>query len=183
LIAESYSGPLALRFAAAHAQRVAAVVLCASFISAPMPQYLKFAVGRWMFWIRPPRLALRALMLGRGVADEIVTDVSSAIAMVRPAVMARRIRDVCELDCEEALLACRAPLMYLAATRDRLVGRRSLDNILLKKPDVKVCNIDGPHLLLQAEPGKSWEGIASFLNDLQTGAGTEVRKKEDRCSP
>src|SRR5712672_862384 len=45
LVAESYSGPIALRFAAAHPGRVAAVVLCASFVCSPLPRWLRWAVG------------------------------------------------------------------------------------------------------------------------------------------
>src|SRR4051812_4389167 len=36
LIAESFSGPLALRYAAMHPARVRAVILCASFIRSPV---------------------------------------------------------------------------------------------------------------------------------------------------
>ena len=37
LIAESFSGPLAIRFAAANPDRVRALILCASFIRLPKP--------------------------------------------------------------------------------------------------------------------------------------------------
>jgi pimeloyl-ACP methyl ester carboxylesterase len=38
LIAESFSGPLAVRFAAAHPTRIKAVVLVASFVKLPVPR-------------------------------------------------------------------------------------------------------------------------------------------------
>src|SRR5687767_9464914 len=49
MIAESYSGPVALRYAAAHPKRVAAVVLCASFICSPLPQLLRGLVTSVLF--------------------------------------------------------------------------------------------------------------------------------------
>jgi pimeloyl-[acyl-carrier protein] methyl ester esterase len=169
LLAESYSGPIALRFAAAHPARVTAVVLCASFIHPPLPSWVRWVVGPWMFSCHPPKLALRALMVGRNAPDAVVSEVRAAIAMVRPKVLASRVKDVLRLDCSDALRTCAAPLLYLAGTRDFLVRRRSRDEIRAVKSNVKICSIDGPHLLLQIEPIKAWSEIELFLNDLYRG--------------
>jgi len=183
LVAESYSGPIALRFAAAHPARVAAVVLCASFVCSPLPKWLGWAVGRWMFWIRPPKVALRGFMAGSSASDELVSELREAIGKVRPKVMARRVKDVFAVECADALRACRAPVIYLAGTRDALVGRASLEAITAIKPDVKICRVDGPHLLLQTEPVKAWREIEAFLIEIEMTSAGERQMRSDTPPP
>lgn len=163
LVAESYSGPVALRYAAQHPERVVAVVLCASFVCPPAPRWLWWVTGRWMFWCRPPQFALRRLLLGRDASDVLVSEVREAIAMVPAKVLARRLRDVLEVECADALRASKAPLMYLAGSRDVLVGRRAAAAIQRIRPDVEIRVIDGPHLLLQREAKAAWVAIEEFL--------------------
>ncbi|HEV8604057.1 MAG TPA: alpha/beta hydrolase [Tepidisphaeraceae bacterium] len=165
LVAESYSGPVALRFAAAHPDRVRAVVLCASFVCSPLPRWLRWLVKPVLFRISPPALALRALMVGRDAPDALVAEVREAIGRVRPEVMAGRLRDVLELECGEALRACAAPVMYLAGARDLLAGKRNEEVIKRIRVDVTVCRLDGPHLLLQTQPAAAWSQIVRFLNE------------------
>jgi surfactin synthase thioesterase subunit len=119
-----------------------------------------------MFWLRPPKLALRALMLGPNAPNEIVNEVRAAIATVRPKVLASRVKAVLSLDCRDALRACTAPVMYLAGAKDVLVRRRSLDAIKAIKSGIKVCTVDGPHLQLQREPLQAWNQIETFLNEV-----------------
>src|SRR3982751_5682640 len=65
LVAESFSGPLALRYAAAHPGRVSAVVLCASFVGSPVPRWLRMFCTPLVFRFPPPAAALRWFMIGR----------------------------------------------------------------------------------------------------------------------
>jgi hypothetical protein len=50
----------------------------------------------------------------------------------------------------------------LQGTRDRLLGRRQqeLRNLL---PRATVCELEGPHLLLQSRPRESADAIKEFL--------------------
>lgn len=166
LLAESFSGPVALRFAAKHSLRVVAVVLCASFVSPPLPSWLRVIIGRWLFSMAPPRLALRRLLLGADAPDALLHEVRSVIRTVAPAVMASRVKDVLRLDCRDVLRACTAPLMYLAGAQDVLVKQPSINVIKDIRPDVRIYSIDGPHLLLQREPAKAWAQIEAFLNEV-----------------
>src|SRR5882762_948969 len=58
LVAESFSGPLALRYAAMHPARIRALILCASFIRSPVPRWLRFCVTSLFFHLPPPSFAL-----------------------------------------------------------------------------------------------------------------------------
>jgi pimeloyl-ACP methyl ester carboxylesterase len=165
LLAESYSGPIALRYASAHSDRVKAVVLCASFICSPLPRWTRFVAHRWLFRFSPPAFALRRLMLHRDAPDSLVCAVTETIKKVKPRVMARRLKDVFNLRCEDALRGCTVPLLYLAASADLLVRAGSLGAIKAIKPEVRVCTVNGPHLLLQCEPLAAWTEIARFLDE------------------
>ncbi len=48
-------------------------------------------------------------------------------------------------------------VVYLRPIHDRIVPKRSLVAILKANPMVSVCEIDGPHLVLQSQPRRSWE--------------------------
>ena len=162
LVAESFSGPVALRYAVAHPARVRGVVLCASFVRPPAPRWLAWLVWPVLFRVRPPAAVVRRLMVGRDAPDALVRAVRDAIGKVRPAVLARRLRDVLAVDCLDALRRCPAPVLWLVAGRDRLL-RRSDAGVAGESPGVTVRTVDGPHLLLQREPGACWGVIAEFL--------------------
>ena len=169
LVAESFSGPLALRLAARRPERVRAVVLVASFVRAPAPRWLRFLVAP-IFFRLPPRAALvRWLLVGRDAPAGLARDVQAAIRRVRPEVMARRLKDVLCVDCADHLRRYQGPLLYLAATDDALVRPRSVQAIRSVRPDVEVRSIPGPHLLLQARPREAWREIGRFLEGVQAG--------------
>ena len=167
LVAESYSGPVALRYAGANPGRVRGVVLCASFVRPPVPRWLRWFVWPVLFRVRPPAVVVRRLMVGRDAPDSLVRAVREAVGTVRPPVLAGRLREVLAVDCADALGRCPAPVLWLVAGRDRLL-RRS-DAVIGGLPGVTVRTVDGPHLLLQREPGACWEVIAGFVE--RVGAG------------
>jgi len=164
LIAESFSGPLAVRFAAAHPDRVKALVLCATFIASPIPRWMLRLAKAPLFRFSPPSIVLRWLLLN-GSHSCSIDKVQEAIARVSPSVLANRVRQLAEVDCTHALASCTMPVLYLQATRDRLVWRHCGDAILKSRPDTDVVKIEGPHLLLQACPGECWQVINRFLID------------------
>lgn len=164
LLAESFSGPVALKFAAAHPDRVRAIVLCASFLRSPVPAWARFLVGAWLFRLPPPTFGLRLLMVGWRTPRSLVNAVRAAIRRVAPDVLARRVRAVLTVDCTDTLVACPAPILYLRAAQDALVSKRSVHAIAAARPDVMVRTVQGPHLLLQASPAAAWREIAEFLS-------------------
>jgi pimeloyl-ACP methyl ester carboxylesterase len=163
LVAESFSGPLAVRYAAAHADRVRAAVLCASFVRPPLPRWLRHVVSPLWFRVPPPARAVRRFMAGSGASDALVAAVTAAIRSVPPRVLAERLKAVLRLDCADDLRRCRAPLLYIAAGGDALVGKSSGEAVRAARPDVTVRTVDGPHLLLQAKPAEAWREIECFL--------------------
>jgi pimeloyl-ACP methyl ester carboxylesterase len=57
------------------------------------------------------------------------------------------------------------PMLYIRATRDRLVPRNCLEEIQAVMPRTKVVELDGPHLILQREPKQSAEVVMRFIEE------------------
>ena len=155
LVGESFSGPLAIRLAAAHPERVRGLVLCATFARLPWPsgvRRLAGAVMRGPVPVHPPRALIRALLTGADAPEDLVDDVDAAIRSVRPEVFRQRIRDVLAVDVREAFQQVRAPVLYLQASRDRLVAPEAVRELQALRPDLEVAVLDAPHLLLQRRP-------------------------------
>ena len=182
LVAESFSGPLAVRYAAAHPRRVAAVVLCASFVRPPFWGWLRWFLVPALFRAPPPGVVIRRLMVGRDGPDSLVRAVQAAVTRVSPEVIAERLKEVAGVDCAAALRDIRAPVLYLAATRDALVGNPAVEAVRAARPDVRVRRIDGPHLILQRAPAEAWREIQTFLDDVAAEAAAGSSAKTGRRS-
>jgi len=163
LVAESFSGPVAVRYAAAHPGRVRAVVLCASFVRRPVGRWARWVVWPVWFRVRMPQVFVRWLMVGWDAQDSLVQRVRDVVGSVAPEVLAARVREVLEVDCRDDLRRCAAPMLYLAASRDAIVGRWCVEVIREVRPDVEVRVVEGPHLVLQRAPEVAWREIVEFL--------------------
>lgn len=167
LIAESFGGPLALRFAVDHPECVRAVVLCASFVRPPVPRMLCFlATPLIMSFFPIPAVGIRVFLSGMRAEAGLVRQVRGAIAANSPRVLAHRVRLAAWTDARDALRKCRAPILYLAAKRDRLIGARGLRRVQKIRPSVQMHLMDTPHLLLQSRPKEAWQPIQRFLNEI-----------------
>jgi pimeloyl-[acyl-carrier protein] methyl ester esterase len=163
LIAESFSGPLAIRYAAANPSRVRGVVLSASFVLNPAPRWLGRLPLKTIFLLRPPLFPIR-MTLTNGHDDPALPRLIRQVALnVGRELIASRLRAVLSLDCRADLARYTGILLYLSARRDRLVRTKSLKLIQQIRPDVRVQEIDAPHLILQTRPQDAWRAIEQFI--------------------
>ncbi|WP_308464652.1 alpha/beta hydrolase [Geobacter sp. AOG1] len=165
ILGESFSGPLALMAAADCPGDIRGVILCASFVKSPlvrMASWLSFLVGPLTVRLVPWTLKLKVLFGAYG-ADDIKELFASIRGSVSPEVMAARAKYILELDCTDELRKCPVPLLYITATDDALVTRRSLALIQRVRPDVTVATIEGPHLILQYAPVETARAIQNFI--------------------
>ena len=168
LVAESFSTPIAIACAARRDPNLRGLVLCAGFACGPVPAWLgPLAVLLEPAFFFPIPAVIARLMLVDGAAPKsLLTAVQTAIATVRPKVLVERLRSVLTCDMRRELGQTNVPLLYIRASRDRLIGTRSLDQIRSLRPDTNVSVIDAPHLLLQREPSEAAEMIGSFVRQL-----------------
>jgi pimeloyl-ACP methyl ester carboxylesterase len=134
IVAESFSGPLAIRIAAERPAHLRALVLVATFARFPWTDALRPLrplLGAYLF--RAPRFArmlgIRAALVGLDAPADLVRRVDAAI--------------------------------------DRVVGPWALRHLRRCRPDARLVEIDGPHLVLQREPGPSARAIKDFLSEIE----------------
>lgn len=171
LIAESFSGPLALRVAEEGPSGLCAVVLSATFVRPP----LRLA-GRWMApFVRPAMFAgtplgiARRRLLGAQSSASLRTLFEESLRAVPPKALAARARAILSVDARSALGQCPVPILYLRGLRDSVVPERALQQIREIRPSVTVAKLDAPHLLLQARPKEAISAIEDFLRSLDQG--------------
>lgn len=174
IVAESFSGPLAVLLAAKRPKGLRAMVLCASFIKAPQPW-----AGAWMnpliqpllFRVTPSRI--RSLfLLGASANPSLRRAVHEALETPSPIVLSHRAREIMRVDVSAELSTLEMPVLYIQANEDYLVSGKSLHCIQQAYPDVQVVVIGGPHLLLQASSKEAITAILGFADGLERLSGS-----------
>ncbi len=167
VVGESFSGPLAVEFAARHAGRVKGLVLCASFIRTPWPGWVCRAVAVVARYLMRPMMRLRGWLPDRWADATVGRAAQDALRHVTPQVLASRLRLVAETDGRGALSRCLMPVVYLQASGDIVARPRCLREILKIRPETHVAVLDCSHMVLQRRPREAWaaicEGVALFL--------------------
>lgn len=165
LVAESFSGPVAILVAAKRPPRLRALVLCASFARSPAP-----AAARWLarfatggvYRTIPRRALTRWVMAGQG-PRELEVDISDALARVDPDVLMARFRAVLAVDAASRLASIHVPILCLRARRDRVVRESALAPFRGLRCGVSFRTLDAPHFLLQCAARPAAEEIRAFL--------------------
>jgi len=180
LIAESFSGPIALKAAARHPVPPAAVVLCASFAQCPAPRLL-IAILKFCRTILtgapPPRWMVRRYLAG-DAPEEFIALFYRAIGAVNPRVLAHRWSVLLEFEEDFVPSILTFPLLYLQAGGDRLVKLRHFEIVRRRCPETHLQKIDSPHLILQLQPQASVRAISEFLVRQHSDAPKAVKKTD-----
>lgn len=166
LIAESFSGPLAVEVAATPPENLQAVILCASFVSNPVPPLLQwisaFNHPLW-FRYRLPREFVRYAAALWDCDETVIAQLIESTATVQPEVLAHRFAQVMQVDVRAQLQGCELPLLYLRAKRDVLVWQKNWAEISRLKPDARCIEIDASHFVLQHNPAAAWAAMNDFF--------------------
>jgi hypothetical protein len=62
-------------------------------------------------------------------------------------------------------------VLYLAGSRDKVISRRNVEEILKELPATNVVTVDGPHLALYTNPEPAVSAIVAFINDAEASNG------------
>ncbi|MEJ0085562.1 MAG: alpha/beta hydrolase [Pseudomonadota bacterium] len=164
LLAESFSGPIGIAIAASAPSNLKALILCVTFASNPLPVFGIFSrlIGALPPARLPPQLAAPWLYAGRA-SPELRRVHTEAMAQVAPKVVNARVAAILKVDHRMLLQKVAVPLLYLRATRDRLIPRSACRAIQRLRPDMEIAEIEAPHFLLQTEPQRCVAAIMNFL--------------------
>lgn len=166
LIAESFSGPVAIRLAARLPARFAGLVLCATFAKSP---------SRWMKPLRqllalplpiPPAGWIAAVGMGRWTSQDWKNRIERVMGTLRPKVVRHRLSAVLAVDASADLRCLRSPILYLQPSEDRLVPATAWLDIASTARDARLQRIEGPHFLLQANPKAAADAVRAFARDV-----------------
>lgn len=163
IVAESFSGPLAVRVAASEPKGMVGAVISASFVRNPLPRGLQHLPIAWILRRRLPECLVRFLFADQATGQELIDLFYRAIHYSPPEVVAHRARAALRVDETESLRNCRLPLLFLDATADRLIGPACTNLVRSVRPDLPIIPIAAPHFLLQLRQKECVAAIEKFL--------------------
>ncbi len=170
VVAESFSSPVGVLLAAKRPPNMKGLVLCAGFVSNPMPRLAMVATifaSSALLRMNPPEWILRKYLIGESAPATLVQQLSGAIRRVKRTVLLERAQAVINCDAKNALSATVTPMLYLQGRQDCVVDAKSVDEIAARRADMQLKVIEAPHLVLQCAPRDSAEAIMGFVNSLR----------------
>jgi pimeloyl-ACP methyl ester carboxylesterase len=170
VLAESFSGPVAIALIGSGQLRARCLIFCATFARPPRPRLL--ALARLLPTAVLPRLPFpyflfKHIVAGGPAAATLLADLWRQIRpIVSPKVLAHRLDLIRRIDVRPWLPHLTLPCLYLQATGDRTVPPQALHDFTQTLPHLQVARIPGPHFILQAQPQASLAAIANFVSRI-----------------
>ena len=165
ILGESFSGPIAIDIAARKKERVAGLILAATFAKHPMPAaFAGLARAFNQTWI--PHYLSEAALLGSRGTPEIKAALAQALSEVSSDVIRMRIVEALRVDMRLTLNRVVCPTLCLTGRRDRLVGQSCADAIRSALTECEVQVLDAPHMLLQTNASEAAEIIERFCERI-----------------
>src|SRR5580693_9001923 len=106
LVAESFSAPLAVAYAATNPPNLVAIVICAGFVANPVDGWsgiVKAFAKPWLFRLKPPRTVVEYFLLGQKAPSGLLQKLRHALQKVSPDVLSGRVQEVLDCDAREDL--------------------------------------------------------------------------------
>jgi hypothetical protein len=88
---------------------------------------------------------------------------ADAMSKVSREAIHARVAAVLTVDHRPLLARIKVPMIYLRATADRLIPPAAGRAIVDLRPDIEWVEIDGPHFLLQTDPGACARAVEKFM--------------------
>jgi pimeloyl-ACP methyl ester carboxylesterase len=183
LVAESFSGPLALRIAARPPPNLVGLALSTTFHRRPIGALLSVLSPLAPLLLRLPltRAAVRLLLAGDEAPIDLVDAVRAAVAAVPSRTLIARASEALRVDATPDLRAARVPILLLAGRHDRLLRGSIIRDIRWQAPRTTIHLFDAPHLVLQLRAHQAMQEIASFLLRAAAQHGADGRDEVARA--
>jgi pimeloyl-ACP methyl ester carboxylesterase len=155
IVAEPFSGPIALRLASRASGDLQAVVLVSSFAYRPLGWIGSFFAClplKLIFRLPLTDFILRTLLLGGSVSRYELSRVRQVICQVRPQVLAGRLKEALTSEYGKHKVNAAIRVVAIFAEYDRVLGRRARQSVAEVCPTSEVAIVPAPHLALQVAP-------------------------------
>lgn len=166
LLAESFSGQVAVALMAQQSGQIGPSVLTTTFVRSPLATLTRMAnqVPEQMFSIG----ALSEFLLGvYEMKDEDPSETQplplNVMEQLDGKLLKHRISVLSRIDVSALLPNIEVPILYLRAMRDQIVSENDAQMIQESLPNVDRVDIDAPHLLLQSRPQQCAELILKHI--------------------
>ncbi len=163
LLAESFSGPIAISIAASNPPGLVGLILCVTFARSPhrlLPLVVK--VLKPFPPVLLPRFIQYRNLFGKFDSPHLRAQLHRVRSLGSRQTQKARLAAVAAIDVTEKLRRVAVPILDVRATRDRVVSRVSSDYIRKIRPDASIADLDAPHLLLQTVTDDAVRAIADF---------------------
>jgi len=156
LVAESFSGPVAVRLRAHLGERVALLALCNPLVemSLTLPAGLAASAASWLGM--PAAAAAAVLADGDRALGKTALD---GIRALPKGVLEARLASALAAKSEDMAPLLVPSLLAILGTRDRLVSPDWTRALLADVPRATVVELDAPHLVVQTKPAEVWDAI------------------------
>ncbi len=121
IIAESFSGPLAIRLTNKRPDEIAGLVLAATFCDAPINPGFALLPLRPLFMVKPPLKALRHFLIGDDASEAKVAELRSIIQSIPASTLSKRVRTILQLMEQDNPSLPALPMLLLKAGNDNLI--------------------------------------------------------------
>jgi pimeloyl-ACP methyl ester carboxylesterase len=167
LLAESFSGPIAISLAAKANAQLKGVILSCTFASNPRRNLSKLSflvpkspINTWTVPMMYP------LLLGKHDNPELRQQLLEALTQASPEVIRYRLDEVMAVDETLSLKAITQPILYLQANNDYIVPASAGKNIVKLAQQAQIVSLDATHLLLQVAAKEAALQISNFIDKL-----------------
>jgi pimeloyl-[acyl-carrier protein] methyl ester esterase len=166
LIAESFSGPVALALAAKYPDRIRGLVLCATFVLSPhrmLSRLARLVPTPFLSFSLAQSMLLKKYCLEEGCSASLFDHAFRTLRSVPRERIRQRLTVLGKVDVRLTAASIVAPVLILKAKQDRLVSGRRYEQLIAALPHATVQVVDGPHMLLQTRPHECSAAIRAFI--------------------
>jgi pimeloyl-ACP methyl ester carboxylesterase len=187
VIAESFSGPVAIALIGSGRLRAKCLILAATFARTPRPiglTILSTLPLEHMLRLPWPRCLLTHVIAGGEETTDLFLAMWQRVKNLVPArVMVHRLEVIRHTDVRRWLPGVRVPSLYIQAAGDRSVPASALFDFAEGLADLRVVRLRGPHFILQARPREALDAIQRFMGLVNAGVlpRGEGRIREAPC--
>ena len=175
LIAESFSGPIAISIAASAPPGLLGLILCASFASNPRPVMSRLLPLSILPVRNMPAAIACWFTYGSFVSADRRSAFRQAISAVSGPAMKARVRAVVAVDVSAKIKHLQVPVLYLRGAADRLIPRDAFKKMHRQLPSMQLIELAAPHFILQTVPEAAALAVGQFALRAVNVAVTMLR--------
>jgi pimeloyl-ACP methyl ester carboxylesterase len=155
IIAESFSGPIALQIANRAYGDLEVIALVSSFAYRPLGwkgSVLARVPLNLIFRLPLPDFILRTVLLGGSASADDLDRARQVISQVRPHVLVSRLREALTSDYGKHQIPTSVRVIAVFAEYDHLLGHRSRQSLAEVCPKAEIEIVSAPHFAVQTAP-------------------------------